>query len=82
MSIDHKVTLSGNVKVTRKVYEYDSLAPSDRDYVAHTLNYLDLESTPARRDNLAKLMFNGSWKGAVDELKSVIDSGGVELNGK
>lgn len=82
MSIDRKVTLSGNVKVTRKVYNYDSLGPHDRDYVSATMRYLDLESTPARRDSLAKMMFNGSWRGALDELKAAIDSGGVELNGK
>ena len=82
MSIDRKVTLSGNVKVTRKTYDYDSLGPNDRDYVNHTMRYLNLESTPARRDNLARMMFNGSWGDALNELKRAIDSGGVELNGK
>lgn len=80
---DKKVPLKLDVKVTvsRKEYTYEALSPSEKAYVATTLAFLDMESTPGRRDSLARLMFNGSWRDALGTLKAEIDSGGVEVRG-
>ena len=73
--------VTAKVKVSRKEYTYEALSPGEKAYVATTLAFLDMESTPARRDALAALMFKGAWREAIDTLKAEIDSGGVEVRG-
>src|SRR5690625_4657967 len=46
----------------RQYLPYDGLAPSQKEYIHTTLDYLDLESTPQRRDNLAYMLNDGTWK--------------------
>lgn len=60
---------------------YDRLAPHQMEAVAHGLAYLGLESTPERRDALAKLIHNGVWEDALEQLREALTQNAVELRG-
>lgn len=60
---------------------YDQLAPSQKAYISSTLSFLDLESTPQRRDNLARLMGKGTWAHLINAMRQAIDNQGQKLRG-